>query len=294
MSFTHIKSLFINTFKPIARLQKSIAAIAVVLAVALSLGACSSNPSRKGGESSSLDQSLSARFASMVNNRGEWTQLQVPVKIKLNSPEKFSISGRAYMIRGKRIYISLRILGMEVATADIEGDSVWVADKFNKRYIAEDIKSIMGGGDISISDLQDLLLGRIFITGEKKITEKSAKKLFLAEEATTWTITPKKKIYGVGYTFTFDKSDNHLSQLAVATSGNVVKAMYSNPYNCEQGEFMQQIDVSGKVGKQSLSGRFTTTMKSAKWSNLKMPKRQDFDGYNRLNGEMILKSIGKK
>lgn len=279
--------------KKMAAWMKKGASGALLTALALgvlTLGACSSNPSRKGSETPAQTVSLTARFNDIVTRQKPWTSLQVPVKIKMSSPAGFSISGRAYMERGKRIYLSLRMLGIEIATADIEGDSVWVADKYHKRLVAEDIKSLMGGADITVADIQDLMLGRVFINGEGDLNSKSIKKVILSENGASWTMTPKKKIHGVGYRFTFDTDGNSLKGLSVATSGNVVNALYDNQFATPYGDFMQLIRVTGNAGKQKLDAKFTNTMKSAKW-NVKMPVRQDFSGYERINATKLLKSL---
>lgn len=259
----------------------------------MTLGACSSHTSRTHSGTTTQNETLSDRFLDIVNRQGSWSSIQVPVKISMSSPAGFSISGRAYMKRGERVFISLRMLGIEIATADIEGDSVWLADKFHRRYVAEDLSSLTAGADITVADLQDLLLGRVFINGEGDLTDKSIKKVTLASDASTWTLSPKKKIHGIGYTFSFNTSDNALRQLAVATAGNIVKAAYSNPFSGKNGLFMQQITLTGKAGGHKLDARFSTSMKSAKW-NVSIPPRQDFNGYERIDATRLLKSLGNQ
>jgi hypothetical protein len=69
-------------------------------------------------------------------------------------------SARAQMVRGKCIFVSVRMLGFEVATLYADNDTVVVADKFNKRYFATGYSAMREKYNLSINTLQDVLLGR--------------------------------------------------------------------------------------------------------------------------------------
>ncbi|MDE6310908.1 MAG: DUF4292 domain-containing protein [Muribaculaceae bacterium] len=91
---------------------------------------------------------------------GEWSSLEVPVNIRLTSPKSLSCSGRATLVKGREIYISLRIFGMEVGQLYASEDSIFVVDKFHKYCIAESIARLGASTGLTLADLQGYLLGR--------------------------------------------------------------------------------------------------------------------------------------
>lgn len=90
----------------------------------------------------------------------EWQDLYVPVTFDLRSPKNLSLSGRATMIRNERITISLRFLGMEVAVLDVTPREVTAIDRYHKMWMSENIETFLHDHDITLTDLQDLLIGR--------------------------------------------------------------------------------------------------------------------------------------
>lgn len=69
-----------------------------------------------------------------------------------------SISGRVTMIRDRSIYMSLRMIGMEVATVYVNTDSIFATEKLHKQMLASDFDKTLGG-KLSVGELQGLLLG---------------------------------------------------------------------------------------------------------------------------------------
>lgn len=88
-----------------------------------------------------------------------WSNFSAPVKIQLESPKKFSISGRATLVRDKSIYISLRMLGLEVGTLYVTPDSVFATEKLHRYIVRESLAKVLEGRDIPFAQLQDLLIG---------------------------------------------------------------------------------------------------------------------------------------
>lgn len=88
-----------------------------------------------------------------------WSAVQLPVRVELSKPASFSLSGRATMLRDSVINISMRVLGMEVAVANVTPDSMFLVDKFHKYYFAEPLKAVLGSHMMSVGALQDIILG---------------------------------------------------------------------------------------------------------------------------------------
>lgn len=88
-----------------------------------------------------------------------WQNVQIPVRVSLDKPMSFTMSGRATMFRDSLINISMRVLGMEVAVINLNADSLYIVDKFHKYYFAEPLGSVLGSHEMSVADIQDIIMG---------------------------------------------------------------------------------------------------------------------------------------
>jgi hypothetical protein len=70
-----------------------------------------------------------------------------------------SLSGRATIVRDSLVNVSMRVLGMEVAVVNMTPDSVVFVDKYHKYLFAESLHSLMGSHNLSLGDIQDIILG---------------------------------------------------------------------------------------------------------------------------------------
>ena len=86
-----------------------------------------------------------------------WHDMYAPVSIRLSEPMQLSISGRATLVRGESIHMSMRMLGIEVAIVHIDNDSTWVVDKYHKIMCVEPTANLLRGRKITLTDLQELL-----------------------------------------------------------------------------------------------------------------------------------------
>lgn len=90
---------------------------------------------------------------------GEWHDVYLPVKIRVMAPIQLSLSGRATMVRDSAINISMRVFGMEMAVANVTADTVVIVDKYHKSLFAESLKELLGKHQMSVSEMQDIMLG---------------------------------------------------------------------------------------------------------------------------------------
>lgn len=90
-----------------------------------------------------------------------WTCVYMPVNLDLEKPLSLSASGRATMVRDSLIHISVRFIGMEVAVIHANTDSVYIVDKYHKKYMAEPLSALLGkySKKLTLGDLQDMMLG---------------------------------------------------------------------------------------------------------------------------------------
>lgn len=88
-----------------------------------------------------------------------WQLLEVPVKLSMSKPMSMSMSGKLIVKRDSAAYLSLRMLGMEVAYAYADADSAVLCDRYHKLYLAEPLEKLLPRGHNKVSDLQRLLMG---------------------------------------------------------------------------------------------------------------------------------------
>ncbi len=265
----------------------------LLAALIVTIGVASCSTSRSTSQSTDAQYqaaSVSDCFKALTATYSDWQQINVPIKVAIESPTKLSASGRAYMQRDKYIYISMRFLGMEVANAYIDTDSIIVCDKMNHRYVGESIRDLLAGADITLADLQNLLLGRAFIAGDGSISASSSSKVSLKDNGDTWSITPRKKNKTFTYAFTIDSSTNTLSLLDIATGNSAATVNYDNAYATSCGTFMSSANVKAPIGKSRLNATLSFTFKSAKFSDVKV-KRPSLSGYTRITAEQLLKAL---
>jgi len=91
----------------------------------------------------------------------DWTSVYLPVKVAIDKPTSFSLSGRATIERDRAIHISMRFLGMEVAWMSVVNDSVYVVDKYHKYSFAEPLSTVLGSryDQYTVTDIVRILFG---------------------------------------------------------------------------------------------------------------------------------------
>lgn len=243
----------------------------------------------------SASVNVDQRFNSMVTDGfADWTTLSVPVKIELSQPKHFSISGRAYMRRDQSVMFSLRFLGMEVANIYIDNDSVFIAEKFHKYYIAEDVKSLLGGYPLSIADLQSLLIGQPFLAGAGRLTADMRQQLEMSDSpvSATWTITPPQPTPGIGYTFAISMDRNRLQRLTITSADRLPAAIvYTDSSFSPAGYVSSSLDITATAAKTNIAASLRWNFSNAEWNAPDMRQWKRPKGYTRIKQQDIIKML---
>lgn len=196
-----------------------------------------------------------------------WQKVNVPVSAKV-SGVALSLSGSAVMERGKSIYVSLRLLGMEVAFASVTTDSILIVDKAHGRYASAPLSAVTATVPVTIDNLQQIITGQAFTIGGGEITA-STQHLALNvadDNSGGWTISPEAtRLFS--YFFTFSNTDL-LERLTVETSGDRRATIdYSDDWTTTDfGSFPSRLDASVPTGKGALSATLKFSYKKAKWN----------------------------
>lgn len=282
------------------RLSRNIATVSVIIAVTLlfAFTGCRTgkNAAVSDDYSGTAAMSLTQRARYIADGYLPWTQLNLPVKVAVKSPQKLSVSGRIYMRRDHDIYITLRVLGMEVANMYVNSDSVYAADKLHKCYIAEPIKDIFAGASLSIGDIQDALLGRAFVNSRGTLTPQMLGNVILTDSPDNqWIVTPRTKINGnIEYQFKFSKESNTLMSLIFKSGTKLYGCTYSDPAEIDGSHFMERIAIATKVGKTAIDAAITFDFNKVKWEVPSSARWRNPSGYRRISPATLAKALGEK
>lgn len=112
----------------------------------------------------------------------DWQQVSLSGKFKMGGLP-LSPTVKIFMERDSSIMLSLRapLMG-EVGRAEIAGDTILVVNKMKKTYVKEPIEKALAYYPGTLTDLQDLLLGRVVIPGYGLLGEEISGKVELFPE----------------------------------------------------------------------------------------------------------------
>lgn len=106
------------------------------------------------------------RYELVVNRNFDYQFLQAKMKYSLGGR---SLSGKLNIEHGKRLCMTVSVLGIEVARVEANQESVLIVDKFDKVYakasIAEAAAKLGLEDEAKLEAVEALLLGRIFVPG---------------------------------------------------------------------------------------------------------------------------------
>lgn len=231
-------------------------------------------------------------FKEMAESYSDWTDLYVPVNFQLLSPKQFSVSGRATMVYGKEINISLRMLGMEVAVIYVNETTLYVVDKYNKRYLCEDISGLLSGYDLTLIDLQNILLGRVTNFGNGTITTKDSKDFAFLEADNLWVLTPKKQRANTELNYIATKTDPPvLSDIAlrIANKG-MISIAYTEPSSSPAGIISGILTATVPYKQKEIVASIVSNLNEAKWNEGRSVSFKDpSSSYKKMEVESLLK-----
>lgn len=278
------------------RLLRAVAMAAVTLIAAISVTSCHSHrqnvaPGYTSGSGSSSAISENVAVAvSRADASTQWTRLKVPVKVSgLGIP----LSGTAWMERGRAVYVSMKVLGMEVAWGMVTPDSIVVVDKVHGQYLAEPMSAVTSRMPLTLANIQDLLLGVPFVFGSKSLADAPRKSLDATRGAQGgWTLTPSP-VAGCDYRFVFDDSSVLQSVEATVPGGREVSVVYTGGWDTTPcGDFPRQTDGRLPVSGKTLSASLKWNFGKAQWNaDVTIPSPRIPQGARRLNASDLLRML---
>lgn len=276
-------------------MSRQLYTVITVLALLLPLTACHTSKKSASVVQPTGELSLRERFELLASSYSEWEDVTVPVKLDLSSPKRLSVSGRAVMERGKSIFISLRVFGMEIGNVYVTGDSVYAVDKIHKYIVAENITRFLGGFPLTINDMQDLLLGQAFLLENGRLSKSDYKKIALAQESVgEWTITPKDTFDGISYTFGVAGESNAVSSLMASKDSRVlpVGCKYSSHVKgTGAGTIAQKVSIAGKAGTHDIEASLRWSVDDTEWNTGNPRQWNAPKNYKQIAASSLLKAL---
>ena len=277
------------------RLPHTLAVVSAAVLVALGLFVLSGCSSLKKTQASGAPQNATARerVDSLAASYADWSTVSMPVRLSISEPKQFSVTAQCVMRRNAYVSMSVRMLGFEVASVWIDNDSVHAVDKYHKRYLSEDFRRFMGGADVTIGDLQDLLLGRAFVAGTDggTLTPALCSRLRADAMAEGLMLLPVQEPASFSYGFVLDDTANTLAAATVlAGDRHAVVVNYSDYYATPAGNVASRVAIETVKGRR-IAAALGWNLKSAKWNagndrTWKMPS-----GYTRVSSAQLVKML---
>lgn len=282
-----------------ARIHSIFRLMACGLTLLLACAACQTSRKATAGrpadENTRLpsESDMRVELRTLISSYGRWERVKVPVSLRLRQPKNISIGGTLVMECDKSIHLSLRYFGFEIGMLNLTADSILVVDKVNKRYAAERIAAFLGGADVTIENAQNVLLGRVFALGEKRLGTESFRNAEMeAVSSGSWLLHPRARLNGVDYGFLFSPLDI-LNALMIQTAGHEpVEITYSLPTSTVHGPVCGAVNVKYPSGKIPIDASIEMNTDKLRWdSEVEIPRVALSPKYQKIEATQIAKMI---
>lgn len=276
------------------------AAVAAAAIIATALAGCGSQKqagSQMAGEPIPAQASMQTprqRYDALCAAYGDWQDVSMPVRISLTQPRRISLQAKALMKRNQWIHFSVRMLGFELASVFVDNDSIHAIDKYHRLYLSESLAKLFGGAGISIGDVQNLLLGRGFVTGTtgSTFTLPMVSSLNLQQTPEGLLITPARQPQDFEYGFILYPDANNLMATSVSVGEKYAGTATYSDYipTAQAGSFASSVNLSVVKGKNAEAALKWDIM-SASWNKGENRQWKQPRGYERISADRLLKSI---
>lgn len=272
--------------------------IPIILLILTTLASCSSH--KKAGEATvpakrpGVAAMRNPEISTVADTYRQWSTFYAPFNLRLARPVSFNISGRATMVRDKGIQLSLRMLGMEVAVAYITPDSAMVVDKFHRYVVAVPFTAITARTNLTVGDVQNILLGQAFYPGSGTIQTGTADTQFsVSREGNDMILTPRRTPAGATWYFTVAPGPA-LSSIAIKPDGQeTFTVTFSDIVESVAGSVASSVDASGKFRDKELKASVYWNMDKARWNEKRSIDIPDYSGYRHLSVNDLIEVLKK-
>lgn len=276
--------------------RETIKIAAFLMVAALVMSACSKKVVHTDNDDNGTSISLTNETIDMsAYFQADWRTFKSGGNVEIGSGSKsLNSSMQMRMIRGKSIYVSVRpVLGIEAAKMVINGDSILIVDKLHKRYILEKASLLTNGIPVTVSNLQDIFLGRAFELGKGSLTQDLKNDFTASVVDNKVVLTPKSQFNGFDYNFVYDSRNNIVSLNVIpvsSSSSSTYSVSYGKVKGSVAGKVATEASVSTRINGNSL--KLDLEYKDMIWNesftiDTKLPKN-----YKRIDGKDLMQLLG--
>lgn len=270
--------------------------IIIALVSVMALDSCKSSKSAAPSTTPAVPEVVEQKpVETLAATYGRWTDVKMPLKIELQQPTKFSVSGNLTMTAGQAIGISLRMFGMEVGNVYVDADSVLAVVKPMGMFYAESTAKFTAAAGFGLPDIQTLLLGRAFVPGSGQLNAAMAPD-FKAERLpdAEYLLMPVVQPDGYGYFYTAEFGSAPVATgLAVEISGhNPVLCNFADFRTTPAGTVAEKIRLRASVRDHNLECSLTTNAAKAEWNKGNTVRRPSIpSGAHRMTTAQLLSML---
>ena len=225
-----------------------------------------------------------------------WQDVYMPFSMRCSAPMNVNLSGRLTMVAGESVYMSLRLLGLEVGQVWIDTDSVFVAEKVGKTLVAESLDRLTARTGLSLADLQSLLLGQAFYPGTGTLLDSTAAQSLFSvttRDDGSMLMTPRRTPDGFTWYLSV-AAGPVLKAITVEPAGlRPFEASYSDALDTPAGMVCSEMALHGSLASKKLDAMVTWNVAKAEWDRGATASKPSWRGYRRLNARDMLNVIQK-
>lgn len=276
----------------------------LAIVVALALCACGSKKGATAGAdyghpstSAPIMEApqIKAGVAQIAEGYGQWQKLRIPVKVEVEAGKSLSASGTAVMVRDKSIHLSLRYWGIEIGWLYLTADTITIADKYHKRYMKEAVKPFMANVPVTVANVQDLLLGRMFAIGSSNALTDAEAAAGSAGYDDIYFFIPQEnggEKYSCGFGLqTTTPASFSLAFTVIGAGDRPVQCSYASPIQASPGTVSPTVTMAYTTGKTPLKASFEWNFDKSRIDGAVSEPRISLEGYSRVSLETIMKMI---
>lgn len=271
--------------------------ILLIVAGLAMFSACSSHKNSVASEQSAPSRKVKAKripeVADLAETYSDWQTFYAPFNLKVAEPMPMGVSGRATMVRDEYVYLSLRVMGFEVASVYVGTDSAIIADKYHKIMVAEPLESLTARTGLTVGNLQDILLGRAFYPGLGTLCSIEGPDYLFSprQEGELTTLMPRKIPGGVEWRMAMDESPALRLILVEPEGQSPFVAEYSDIASTPAGSVASNVKVEGEAAGKPIEVTCQWNLGKAKWNEVTSEPSLSFKGYRRLSGTELMEIL---
>lgn len=195
------------------------------------------------------------------------------------------------MIRGEELRISLRMLGFEVGGLYIDRDSIFFYEKLNRTMVAESMAKLTDATGLTLSDIQDVLLGQLAYPGANRSDASFIKKFAVSADGDMVIARPRSSALPWFYTIASAPSPELFGLTIEAPGQGSAECSYRPPFLTDAGPVSPAADIKAAFGKQSLDASLIWSLETAAWNKDIIPQRSLPKGYQMIPLQKLINSL---